>query len=293
MRTSNSQPASHTWRPEIREFADRRTEISWMDRSIPAGPAILSVSGLSFSYNGSARDALCDLSLQIASGTVTAILGPNGSGKTTLLRVMLGVLSPKRGTILLNGRPQASYSRRERSQLVGLVPQDEHIPFDFSVLEYVLLGRAPYLGPLAMPGEADRQIGLEALHTAGLAHLQDRPLPTLSGGERQLAVVARALAQQPHILLMDEPTAHLDLSNQGRLLEIMRDLVAGGVTLVMTTHDPNLASSVASSAVLMREGQVLDAGPCEAMLTVDQLSATYGVPVQVFHIENRRVILLP
>jgi iron complex transport system ATP-binding protein len=264
-----------------------------MDQAIPAGSAILSVSGVSFSYNGRARDALSDLSLQIAASTVTAILGPNGSGKTTLLRVLLGVLSPKRGTILLNGRPQGSYSRRERSQLVGLIPQDEHIPFDFSVLEYVLLGRAPYLGPLAMPGEADRQIGREALHTAGLAHLQDRPLPTLSGGERQLAVVARALAQQPRILLMDEPTAHLDLSNQGRILEIMRDLAAGGVTLVMTTHDPNLASSVASFAVLMREGQVLDAGPAGAMLTVDRLSATYGVPVQVFHIESRRVILLP
>jgi iron complex transport system ATP-binding protein len=120
------------------------------------------------------------------------------------------------------------------------------------VLEYVLLGRAPYLGSLSMPGEVDYQIAVEALQTAGLARLRDRPLPKLSGGERQLAPVARTLAQQPRILLMDEPTAHLDLSNKGRLLAIVRDLVARGVTVVLTTHDLNLAAAVASFAVLMR-----------------------------------------
>lgn len=253
---------------------------------------ILSVSGLSFSYNGARRTVLHDLYLEIPGGVITAILGPNGSGKTTLLRLLLGVLAPKLGTIRLGGCPQNSYTRRERSQMVGLVPQDEHIPFDFSVLEYVLLGRAPYLGPLSMPGEVDHQIAVEALHTAGLIHLQNQSLPNLSSGERQLATVARALAQQPRILLLDEPTAHLDLNNQGRLLDIMRNLSAQGITLVLTTHDPNLASSVAGFAVLMREGQILDAGPAEPMLTAEKLSATYGVPVQVFRVDGRRIILL-
>jgi iron complex transport system ATP-binding protein len=262
-------------------------------RSAGSDGAILSVSGLSFGYNGAKRTVLRDLSLEIAPGTVTAILGPNGSGKTTLLRLLLGVLPSRQGTIRLAGRALRGYSRRERSQLLGLVPQDEHIPFDFSVLEYVLLGRAPYLGPLAMPGEADRQIALDALRTAGLDDLRHRSLPTLSGGERQLAVLARALAQQPRVLLLDEPTAHLDLSNKGRLLAIMRDLAAGGVTLVLTTHDPNLAASIAGRGVLLREGQILGAGPTEWMLTAEKLSATYGVPVQVYHIEGRRVILLP
>jgi len=261
-------------------------------RSKESERGILSISNLSFGYNGAPRIVLKDLSLEIPAGKVTAILGPNGSGKTTLLRLMLGVLRPSEGAIRLAGRPQASYSRRELSQLVGLVPQDEHIPFDFSILEYVLLGRAPYLSPLAMPGRADYEVALDALQTAGLDGMRDRPLPTLSGGERQLAVVARTLAQKPRILLMDEPTAHLDLSNKGRLLEIMRRLVREGTTLILTTHDPNLASSIASYAVLMRRGQVLAAGPARSVLTREDLSATYGVPVQVYHLDGRRVILL-
>jgi iron complex transport system ATP-binding protein len=257
------------------------------------GQTIVSISGLSFSYDGARTPALDDLTLNLSPGVITAILGPNGSGKTTLLRVLLGVLPPGSGSVWLDGQPEHTYSRRRRSQLMGLVPQEEHIPFDFSVLEYVLLGRAPYLSPLAMPGRGDREIALDALNTAGLAHLQDRPLPTLSGGERQLAVVARALAQQPRILLMDEPTAHLDLSNQGRILSIMRELAALGVTLIMTTHDPNLASSIAGFAVLMRQGKILEAGPAEDMLTDSRLSSTYGVPVQVFDVDDRRIILLP
>ncbi|MFN2244050.1 MAG: ABC transporter ATP-binding protein [Anaerolineae bacterium] len=254
--------------------------------------AILSVSGLSFSYDGPAQAVLHDLSLEIPAGAVTAILGPNGSGKTTLLRLLLGVLRPATGAIELAGRPQQGYSRRERSQLMGLVPQDEHIPFDFSVLEYVLLGRAPYLSPLQMPGEADRRVALAALEMVGLDRLQDRNLPSLSGGERQLATLARALAQQPQVLLLDEPAAHLDLSNQGRLLALLRKLAAQGKSLVLTTHDPNLAASVASFVVLMREGRVLTSGLPEATLTAENLSATYDTPVQVLRVDGRRVILL-
>jgi iron complex transport system ATP-binding protein len=257
-----------------------------------ASTGIITISDLSFSYNGAKRTVLQNMALELPEGTITTILGPNGSGKTTLLRVLLGVLRPQQGTIQVAGRPQAGYTRREMGQLVGLVPQDEHIPFDFSILEYVLLGRAPYLGALATPGEEDYLAAERALLTTGLASMKARPLPNLSGGERQLAVVARALAQQPRILLMDEPTAHLDLSNKDRLLSIMRDLVALGVTLVLTTHDPNLAASVAGYAVLMRGGQVLKAGPPESTLTAENLSATYDVPVQVYQVDGRRIILL-
>jgi iron complex transport system ATP-binding protein len=257
------------------------------------GQPILAASHLSFSYDGSPRPVLSDLSLEIPAGTITAILGPNGSGKTTLLRLLLGVLRPQAGRVQLNGQPLSTYSRRKRGQLLGLVPQDEHIAFDFSVLEYVLLGRAPYLGTLQMPGEVDRQVALQSLVAVGLDSMQDRALPNLSGGERQLAVLARALAQQPQVLLMDEPTAHLDLANQARLLEIMRSLAARGVTLVLTTHDPGLASSLAGHAVLMHQGQVLAVGPAASVLTAENLSATYGVAVKVYQVDGRRLILLP
>jgi iron complex transport system ATP-binding protein len=268
-------------------------DLAGLGRSARSGQAIITLSSISFSYNGPGRAVLQDLSLEIPGGKITAILGPNGSGKTTLLRLVLGILRPQQGTILIAGQDQAGYSKRELSQLVGLVPQDEHIPFDFSILEYVLLGRAPYLGPLATPGDADERVALAALHTTGLLDLQDRPLPNLSGGERQLAVVARALAQQPRVLLMDEPTAHLDLGNRGRLLEIMRSLAAQSVTLVLTTHDPNIAAAVADYVVLMRQGQILNAGQTKDMLTSDQLSATYGLHVEVFPVGGKRVVLLP
>ncbi|MGQ9600787.1 MAG: ABC transporter ATP-binding protein [Anaerolineae bacterium] len=256
------------------------------------GTGIVSLSHVSFSYNGRSQDVLRELTLDIPDKTITAILGPNGSGKTTLLRLMLGVVRPRQGKIWLAGQLQGCYSRRQMSQLIGLVPQNEHIPFDFSVLEYVLMGRAPYLSPLEMPDEEDRQIALEVLQAVGLDHLQDRPLPNLSGGERQLAAVARALVQKPRILLLDEPTAHLDLGNKSRLLEILRSLAAQGISLILTTHDPNLAT-IAGFAVLMRHGQILDAGPAETLFTAEKLSATYGVRVRVFQIEGRQVIVLP
>jgi iron complex transport system ATP-binding protein len=253
---------------------------------------MIALAGVRFSYNGREKAVLQDLSLTLPAGAITAILGPNGSGKTTLLHLILGVLSPQGGAIRLAGLPQAGYSRRQMSQLIGLVPQEEYSPFDFSVLEYVLLGRAPYLGPLEMPGEADYRLARAALQTTGLTHLQDRPIPNLSGGERQLAAVARALAQQPRILLLDEPTAHLDLGNKARIIEILRSLAGKGVAIVLTTHDPEVAAAIAGFVVLMRRGEVLAAGEADTVLTAEQLSATYGVEVRVFQIEGRRVILL-
>jgi iron complex transport system ATP-binding protein len=253
---------------------------------------MIRLEGLSFGYKGGKRPVLTDLDLEIPGGAATAVLGPNGSGKTTLLRLLLGVLRPQAGRIHLDGRPQDEYTRRELSQLVGLVPQDEHIPFDFTILEYVLLGRSPYLGPLEMPKALDHEIAMQALESAGLGDMQHRHLPNLSGGERQLATVARALAQQPRVLLLDEPAAHLDLSNQGRLLAIMGQLVAGGVTLILTTHDPNLAARIASHTVLMNGGGVLAAGTSGEMLTAEWLSRTYGVPVEVIQSNGRRVIAL-
>ncbi|MEW5717752.1 MAG: ABC transporter ATP-binding protein [Chloroflexota bacterium] len=252
-----------------------------------SAPSILSLSDLRFGYAKKSPTVLQGLSLDIPPGAVTAILGPNGAGKTTLLRIILGLLAPQAGKISIDGQPQKEYSRQQMSRLIGLVPQSEYVPFDFSVLEFVLLGRAPYLSPLEMPGETDRQIALEALRAIGLEHLQDRPTPSLSGGERQLAMVARALAQKPRILLLDEPTSHLDLGNRDRILGVLRALARDGVTIVFTTHDPNLVAATADYVVLMRRGALLAAGALAATLTAENLSATYGIPVQVIRWDGR------
>ncbi len=253
--------------------------------------AIITLRDVSFSYDGREHTLFEGLSLAIPAGQVTAILGPNGAGKTTLLHLMLGRLVPRRGSVLLAQRPHARYSRRELGRWMGLVLQSEAIPLNFTVLEYVLLGRAPYLHVLQLPGPEDVRIAEAALEEVGIAALRDRPVPSLSGGERQLAMLARALAQQPRVLLMDEPTAHLDLSNKGRVVAVMRGLVARGVTVIFTTHEPELAASVASFVVLMRGGQVLRSGPAAAMLTSESLSATYGLPLRVVEVEGRRIVL--
>lgn len=254
-------------------------------------PTILSLVDLRFGYAKTQNTVLRGLSLDIPAGSVTAILGPNGTGKTTLLHIILGLFTPQAGTIFINGNRQASYTRRQMSRLIGLVPQSEYIPFEFSVLEFVLMGRAPYLGPFDMPSETDRQIAMRALEIIGLAHLAERPTPSLSGGERQLAMVARTLAQKPRLLLLDEPTSHLDLGNRDRILNVLKRLVTDGVTVVFTTHDPNLAAAMADYIVMMHKGAILAAGPTVTTLTSENLAKTYGIPVQVVHFEGRPFIV--
>lgn len=253
-------------------------------------PPMIVLRDIRFNYNGHAHTVFEDLSLGIPAGSTTAILGPNGAGKTTLLHLILGILTPASGLILLGQRPRQHYARRELGRLIGLVAQDEAIPFNFTALEYVLLGRAPYLPILQTPGPKDSQIAQRALATVGMETMAERSVQTLSGGERQLVLIARALAQQPRILLLDEPTSHLDLGNKGRVLQLVRRLADDGVTVVFSTHEPNLAT-VADYLVLMRNGQTLAAGPVDAVFTSGNLSLTYDVPVAVAQVDGQRVVL--
>ena len=254
------------------------------------GDALLAFQDVSFGYVR-AVEALRHLSLEVPPGSVMAILGPNGAGKTTLLHTALGRLQPHRGQVQLNGRPLTTYTRREIGQQMGLVPQSERIPFEYSLWDYALFGRTPYLQPLEMPGESDRLVALQALTQVGLDKMAARSINSLSGGERQMAMIARALAQQPRLLLLDEPTSHLDLSNKGRLVKLLRRLSAEGVTIVLTTHEPEVAAMLATHLVLMRKGQVLQAGLLVDVLTAPNLTACYGVPVEVLVVEGRRLVL--
>ena len=246
---------------------------------------------VSFRYSPSDPLALKEVAVDIPSKSVTALLGPNGSGKSTLLHLILGLLNPCEGQVQLLGRPRQDYGRRDTSRILGLVPQDEHVAFDLSVLEYVLLGRAPYLNLLELPSLDDRRLAREALVAAGIASLERRPVPSLSGGERQLATVARALAQQPAVLLLDEPTSHLDLANARRILCVLRSLKETGKTIVLTTHDPNAAAAVADYVILLRGGTVLSSGLAEDVLTAERLSATYGIDVNVMQARGRPWVL--
>jgi iron complex transport system ATP-binding protein len=255
-----------------------------------AAAALLAFRDVSFGYDP-CRDALSHLTLEVPAGSVMAILGPNGAGKTTLLHTALGRLPPRAGQVVLDGRPLAQYTRREIGQRMGLVPQNERIPFEYSLWDYALFGRTPYLHPLEMPGETDRQAALQALAQVGLDEMAPRSVNSLSGGERQMAMLARALAQQPRLLLLDEPTSHLDLSNKGRLLHLLRRLSAEGVTILLTTHEPEVAAMIATHLVLMRKGQVLHAGLLAEVLTTTNLSACYGVPVEVLALDGRRLVL--
>ncbi|MBN2554837.1 MAG: ABC transporter ATP-binding protein [Anaerolineales bacterium] len=254
---------------------------------------VVTLRNIQFQYNGSGSLVLKDFSLDITAGSVTSILGPNGSGKTTLLFVMLGMLIPQAGSVHFEGKPSAGFSRSALSRLIGLVPQGERVSFNFTVFEYVLMGRAPHLGTLSTPSSEDEIVARQSLEQAGLVHLQHRAISALSSGERQLVTIARALAQQPRILLLDEPLTHLDLNNRSRVLALLRVLNQNGTTLVLTTHDPNAAVSLATHVVMMRNGERIASGRALEVLTTANLSVTYGLPIEITHVGGRPVILPP
>lgn len=244
----------------------------------------VSVEDLSFSYGrgANARLVLSDVSLSVDRGSVVGLLGPNGSGKTTLLRAIAGVLTPARGTIHLDGRSVASMPRRELARHVAVVPQETRSTFDFSVLEMVLMGRYPHLGPFELEGESDIAIAREALRATGTEALEQRPFATLSGGEKQRVVIASALAQASDMLLLDEPTTALDLRFQLEIAAVVRRLhIERGTTVIVSTHDLNLAAAICQRVVLLKNGRVLAEGPTAETLTADHIRNLYDVDADV------------
>jgi iron complex transport system ATP-binding protein len=252
--------------------------------------ALLSLQDVAFGYDAAQPPVIASATFDLQPRRITAIVGPNGAGKTTLLSVILGWLKPWRGEILLDGQTLHHRTRADRGRQIALVPQSEHTPFDYSVLEYVLLGRAPHLPQLGVPALTDYEIALASLDSVGLADLADRPVPQLSGGERQLMLLARALTQQPRLLILDEPTAHLDLHNKHRLIEILRRLRNQGVTLLMTNHEPDVVLAAADDVVVMERGQPPLFGSLTDMFTSTHLSRIYRLPIHILDVDGRRVV---
>jgi iron complex transport system ATP-binding protein len=244
---------------------------------------------------GARAFALDDVSVHIERGSLTGLLGPNGCGKTTLLKLMAGVLRPDTGGISLRGRPLSAYSRRELSRHVAVVPQETHPAFDYTVLEMVLMGRHPHLGLFQLEGPLDLSVASDALAATGTLEMAERPYMSLSGGEKQRVVIAAALAQQPDVLLLDEPTASLDPAYQleiAALLELLNR--ERGVTIVVATHDLNLAAAVCHRLLLLRDGRVVGDGPVDEVLTSASVRALYDVEADVrVHDASGRLTVTP
>jgi iron complex transport system ATP-binding protein len=226
--------------------------------------------------------ALDDVSITIPTGSFMGLIGPNGCGKSTLLRLLAGIARPAQGHVRLDGRDVASYARREYARRVAVVPQETHPAFDYSVMDMVLMGRHPHLGPFELEGPADLEAAMRALEATHVNHLVDRPFNALSGGEKQRVVIASALAQAGDVLLLDEPTASLDLGAQLDVAGLLRRLHRErGATTVMATHDLNLAASLCDTLVLLRTGRVLAHGATDAVLTAANVRELYGVEAEV------------
>ena len=246
-----------------------------------SGP-VLEARGVRFRHHGSEAPLFDGLSLSLTGGEFAGIIGPNGSGKTTLLRVLSGVVTPEAGDIRLAGRPLRSIPPRERARLVAVVFQETQVLFNFSVLEIALMGRAPHLGPWGLERPEDFDAARGALREMDLSDQEEKHLQELSSGERQRALLARALAQEPRILLMDEPTAFLDLKHRLQIYEILARLNRDrGLTVVATSHDLNLAARYGSRLVLMHRGRLAADGPPAAVLTAGLIREVYETETRV------------
>jgi iron complex transport system ATP-binding protein len=220
------------------------------------------------------------LDVALEQGEVLALLGPNGGGKTTLLKTLLGILKPQGGEVAIDGRSLGTISVRERARLIAYVPQVHNPTFAFTVESVVLMGRTAHGNLFSRPSANDRAVAARVLEQFGIPHLAPRPYTMISGGERQLVLLARALAQEPRFVVLDEPTASLDFGNQGKVMREIRALASAGHGVLFTTHDPNHALRAADRAYLLRAGARIAEGAVGAVLTRERLAELYGAPVE-------------
>jgi iron complex transport system ATP-binding protein len=259
------------------------------------GMAPLQADGVVFSYTDG--PVLRGVSISLEQGELVGLVGPNGSGKTTLIRVLSGLLAPGRGYVLLGSQNIRRLKRKEIGRRVAVVPQGLHMPFGFSSYEMVMLGRTPHVRPLAGASRHDREIVAEMMLLTATDHLADRPFNDLSGGEQQRVIVAMALAQEPEVLLLDEPVVHLDISHQVEILELIKRLNRDrGLTVLATMHDLNLAALYFDRLLLLDDGRIVREGPPTQVLQEEWIGRVFGAAVQVRNHPTHdcpHVVLLP
>ncbi|MDQ1313577.1 ABC transporter ATP-binding protein [Methanothrix sp.] len=267
--------------------------------------------GVSLSYNS--RLVLGDVSLQLRKGAIVTLLGPNGCGKTTLLKIINGLLRPDSGKVYVDGNDVSRMGQTDMARLIGHVPQTQRSSFPFTALDIVLTGRMPHISALSQPGPRDLEKARQAMDMVGASHLSSRPYTQISGGERQLVMIARALAQEPSFLLLDEPTSYLDFKNQYQVLKMVSQIARDQkVTVVMTLHDPNHALMFSDEVVLLRKlaekgckdeqeckvksnrncQNVVAAGSPAEVMTPENIFEAYGIEVEFINV-RKRLILLP
>jgi iron complex transport system ATP-binding protein len=251
---------------------------------------VVRVDGLSFSYGLEFR--LREISLSVNGGEVLVLLGPNGCGKTTLLKCINALLRPEKGSVHIDGRDAFKMERNELARLVGYVPQAHSPPFPYTVLDIVLMGRVSCLGIFQQPSRRDYAKSEEALALVGMDRLRDRPYTQISGGERQLVLVARAIAQEPKVLLLDEPTAHLDFRNQLMILRMVKRVAKDkGLGVLMSLHDPNHALLFSDSVALMGDGAVTALGRPEEVVTAAKINEVYGMEIEVVDYKKTKFVV--
>jgi iron complex transport system ATP-binding protein len=253
--------------------------------------AVFEADQLAFAYNGS--PVLRRVSFSVGQGEMVCLLGPNGCGKTTMLRLMLGLLAPTGGSLRVCGRKARTMSRREMAARVAYVPQLHQAPFAYSVLDMVLMGRAMRRSFFGQATRRDRDMAMAALDQLDIAHLAAKPVTQLSGGQRQLTLLARALAQETAALVLDEPMTGLDFGHQANFLEILKDLCAKGHTCVMSTHCPDHALWVADHVLMLRQGQVVADGAPDAAVTSETLGRLYDAAISIYPVGGAIRVCIP
>ncbi len=246
---------------------------------------LVDVSEIVFSYTGeSKRQIFSGVSFSVRKGDIFCILGPNGTGKSTLLKCLSNVLQGWKGSIRLEGEEISEMNTSDVAKGIGYVPQNQVPAFPFQVRDIVIMGRAPHINVFSSPGRHDREIACAAMESVGITQLADRPCTMLSGGEWQLTMIARALAQEPRVMVLDEPTSHLDIGNQMRILRVVKSLAENGIGVVMASHFPDHAFMAATEVAIMNRGGFAHIGSPDSVITDSNMKDAYGIDVRVIDV---------